>query len=97
MQIQPLQSNILCTVHEGKESILHLPAGVEMQPYAKVIAIGPDCKHRKVGELVLFNPSNVIFADDIDEVKTVIVPEGCCFAQYILDENMNAAGLEVVK
>lgn len=92
MQIQPLQSFILCTVHEGRSTTLHLPGDATLQPYAKVIAVGPDCKQRKVGDLVLFDPSNAIYADTINNEKTIIVPEGCCFAQYILDENLVAEG-----
>ncbi len=82
MQLKPLQSNILCSVHEGGDSAIVLPEGVNANPYAKVLALGPDCKFIAVGDHVLFHPSNATFADKIDGQQVVIAPEAACFAKY---------------
>lgn len=88
MQIVPLQHYILCSVHEGREmTVIQLPdASNPMQPYALVLACGPDCKLTAVGDRVLFHPDNVIFHDDVNGEKNVIVPEACCFAKFVVDE-----------
>lgn len=93
MTIKPLQNYILCSIHEGREiSVIQLPdASNPMQPYAKVIDVGDACKLVSLGDRVLFAPENAIYSDEyLDEnkvrVRTVIVPEGCCFAKYIVDE-----------
>ena len=85
MTIQPTANYFLCSVHEGKnlEAGLVLPENVELQPYAKVLAIGPDVKTLALGDLVLFHPSNAVFADTIDDQRIVIAPEGCVFAKYV--------------
>lgn len=83
MKLQPLQSNILCSVHEGRGSVLQLPDGAELQPYAKVLSLGPDCKFLKVGDQVLFHPASAIFADKIDDEKIVMCNESAVFAKYI--------------
>ena len=88
MTLHPLRNYILCSVHEGRDlpEGFTLPDGVELQPFAKVIACGPECKLHKLGDMVLFNPSNAIFADTIDDQKCVIVPETCTFACYTKDD-----------
>lgn len=94
MTIKPLQNYILCSIHEGREiSIIQLPdASNPMQPYAKVIAVGPAVSLVSLGDRVLFAPENAIYSDEyLDEnkvrIRTVIVPEGCCFARYVVNEN----------
>lgn len=83
MTLHPLQSNLLCHVHEGKElGRIHLPDDVQIQPYAEIIEAGPDCKWAKVGMKVLFSPQSVIFADSIDGKKTVLVNESAVFAEW---------------
>jgi len=84
MKLQPLQSNILCSVHEGRETEIIIPDKSEgVQPYAKVLSVGPDVKKVQLGDRVLFHPSNAIFADEIDGEKIVIVSEAAVFARYV--------------
>lgn len=87
MHLTPLQNYLLCSIHEGKNTgTLVLPDGVEMQPYAKVKSIGPECKRTAIGDMVLFAPENAVFVDNTPIEKLVIVPEGACFAKYTEEE-----------
>lgn len=88
MQIQPTQSYLYCSIHEGKNTggILLPQGAAELQPYATVILVGPACKLHAPGDFVLFTPANVIYADENKFGKFVIVPESAVFAKYLPEE-----------
>lgn len=83
MTIHPLQSMILCQVHEGKKTNrIHIPDDVQVQPYAEILEIGPTCTFAKVGMKILCNPSVAVYADTINGKKLMIVHESACFAEW---------------
>lgn len=84
MKLKPLQSNILCSIHEGRETELHLPDSSDgLQPYAKIIDVGPDVKILAIGDRVIFSPANVFYKEETDGLKLVMVSEAAVFAKFV--------------
>lgn len=67
--------------------IIHRPDAVE-NPYTHgvVLAVGPDCKKTKVGDKVLYLPSNAIGLEHPDHGLCHIVPDSAVFAKYVVEE-----------
>lgn len=84
MKLTPLQANILCSIHEGRETELVLPDSSDgLQPYAKIIAVGPKVTTLSIGDRVIFSPSNVFYKEETDGEKLVMVSEAAVFGKYV--------------
>jgi hypothetical protein len=72
----------------GKK-VIELPDAVRQQqmedfPHGIVEAVGPECKTFKIGDKVLFLPSNCIGLEEGNPLR--LVPESAVFAHYIEDD-----------
>ncbi len=88
MQLIPLADNILVELHEGRKlaAQLVLPEQSEhLEPYAKIVAVGPDVAKLAVGDLVLFHPQNLLYTDNPPGKRIGLLPAAACFAKYIPD------------
>lgn len=72
--ITPVKHYLAVTLHNlPAESHIVRPDSSEPPVYAKVVAIGPECKRISVGDCVAFQPTSVIC--HMEALDQYIIPE----------------------
>lgn len=90
--LRPTQNYVLIRLHEGAkpEGVL-LPEHLQVKPYGEVLAVGPDCSTRRIGngqhynlqigDRVHFLPSSLIGYDESE--RTCFIAEPSILGVYV--------------
>lgn len=83
LQIQPTENRILVRLKDLNKTGLHIPDSAKVNPYAEVIAIGPDVNGINVGDKVLFLPSAQPIGLEQNDETVYVIPATTVFAKYV--------------
>lgn len=86
MKIQPTENRLLVRMNNiDPKAGLILPDGVDNNPHAEVLAVGPTVKTTKVGAKCLILPNALTIGLEHDNEKVFIINETSILA-YLEDE-----------
>jgi co-chaperonin GroES (HSP10) len=68
------------------ESGIILPEGVSSKlqsNISKILAVGPECKTAKAGDLAMINPTTTGNIIEIEDISYVMIPEHFCMGVFV--------------